>query len=108
METMNKNQKPAPPQAPKKDPHPLVAELAAMDGVPCAILRFCMPQGGSRDLPLEGSNGGFTTLPANERRTIAFLSKVGMYRVVEVSRDPKVKTKTLYVPREWATFEPLE
>jgi hypothetical protein len=103
METM-KTDKNAPKQAPPK--HPLTTELAQMEGIPVLELRFCV-QGG-RDLPYVDSNGGMGTLRAREDRDVCYLPKVMLYRVVQRSRDPKVKTKTFYIPREWATFEPLE
>jgi hypothetical protein len=91
---------------PQKAPHPLAAELATMDGIPVFELRFCV-QGG-RDLPLPDSNGGFGVLRATDMREITYLTKPQLFRVVQRTRDPMQKTRTLYVPREWAMFEPLE
>lgn len=108
METMKneapKNEKKQ--QSPAKPVHPLVAELAAAEGVPVAELRFCVQNG--RDLPLAESNGGISNLKAKADTDITFLPKLLLYRVVRRHRDPDVKTKTFYIPREWAMFEPLE
>jgi len=102
METMkDKNTKPV-----AKATHPLVTELAGAEGVPVLELRFCVKDG--RDLPLPESNGGIGILRAREDTDITFLPKVLLYRVVRRSRDPNVKTRTFYIPREWAMFEPLE
>lgn len=106
METMKTEKPKSTLPAPPKAVNPVVAELAAMDGIPVFELRFCV-QGG-RDLPLLDSAGGMGVLRARADRTITYLPKMQLHRVVQTSRDPQIPTLTFYIPREWATFQPLE
>lgn len=105
METMSTKSEPNKTKAaPTAQVHPLIAELATMEGLPIFEIRFCV-QGG-RDVGLD-ETGGTGKLRIREGRTITFLPKARLFRVVEKSRDIKVKDKTIYIPSEWASFEPL-
>jgi hypothetical protein len=91
-----------------KQANAVIVELAAMEGIPVYELTFCVGMNNKPDLPLSDSYGGLGKLRIRPDREITYLPKMLFYRVVQISRDPRVKTKTFYIPREWATFEPLE
>ncbi len=94
METLttkndNKNQKPP---------------TASQDGAVAVYeLRFVPSQ--TPDLGLDAS-GGSAILRAKEGREITYLPQRRFYRIVEASKGRK--TKTIYIPEIWASFEPLE
>jgi hypothetical protein len=78
------------------------------DGKPHEIavyeLRFKSPY---PDLGLPSMSGGSGTIRTKDGITIGYLPQQQLYRIVTTSRDPKVKPRTIFVPREWASFEPL-
>ncbi len=86
----------------------LSAELAAMEGVPVKLLWFCVGMNNKPDLPLPDSAGGMGKLGLRPGRSITWLAKAHLFRVVQTSLDSKVGTTTFYIPEAWATFEPLE
>lgn len=76
------------------------------NGVAVYEIRFCR-QGG-RDIGIENqSPGGSGIVRANERLEITYLPSKRFYRLVEKYLDNKRPTKTIYVPENWATFEPM-
>ena len=91
---------------PPKVSHPMVADLAAMEGVPVFEMRFAVGFNNKPDLPYVDSNGGVGRLRASPTVTIDYLPKAMLFRVVAKRND--VGVKTFYIPREWAVFEPLE
>lgn len=105
METMKHEPGKKPPPPATKPPHPLVADLTAMEGIPIYQLWFKPPH---PDLPLRESAGGMGTLRARKDREITLLPKMDCFRVTVTSLDDKIGTKRFYIPRDWATYEPLD
>ena len=100
METMNPNTK-APAKA---SSNKLADELRTEPGIPVYELRFRGTPG--PDLPLKTRTQP-SQLRASERIEITYLLRLQLYRVVEATREKGAKDVVVYVPREWASWEPM-
>jgi hypothetical protein len=75
------------------------------DEVPVHELRFRQPY---PDLGLPGMAGGSGIIRTGRDLTLTYLPERDRYRIVVKPSDPKGKTRTLFVPGDWAAFEVAE
>ncbi len=106
MDTMKTPAKPNTP--PQKPPNDLVDDLATMAGIPVYELSFSVGMNNKPDLPIPDFGGGQGKLRARKGREITYLPKMLFYRVIQVTHEPKGAAITFYIPREWATFTPID
>jgi len=57
---------------------------------------------------LPNGAGGSGIVRAREHCKIHYLPRQQLYRIVQSFTDVKMKTRTIFLPREWASFEIAE
>lgn len=106
METMNtkSDAKGGKPPAPTNR----IDELKTEPGIPVYELRFRGSPGAELPLRNRSTSGGINTLRADKGLEITYLPRMQFYRLVETQSEKGAKQIVCFIPREWATFEPLE
>ena len=96
--------------APKRS-YPALFEKLCDEAIPVARLTFTVSRPAGPDLPIPRINGGIARLEASANVKIDLIPKLHCFRLIIKHPDARVAPDgevVHMVPREWASWEPLE